>query len=242
MFTLGNYAHTFNWVTLVFYFVGVFAYSALVEVPFLRVSLNGWRTWSRGAWAVMLTGFAAVLLAAGFHIRWAYKADMLQWYLPLFVLATASVWLTIFVKRLHEYCVRNCPQGLGMERFLRRMALTLFIWRSEIKREKSHGSDDVELHGVSERASPYNNGSGHNDDALCHGVEIAPTNVVRGDSELHSSRSQSEAMGTAMGKDASDSPPDLPEQPLHQQQSKRLTREQKKATINEQLEHPHYLN
>ncbi|PIA13276.1 hypothetical protein COEREDRAFT_83617 [Coemansia reversa NRRL 1564] len=242
IFTLGNYAHTFNWVTLVFYFVGVFAYSALVEVPFLRVSLNSWRSWSKGAWAVMLTGLAVVILAAGFHIRWAYKADMLQWYLPLFVLATASVWLTIVAKHLHDYCIHNCPQGLGMERFLRRLALALFIWRGEIKQERSHSNDDVELHGVSERASPYVGGSSNSDDILYHDVEVAATNVSKPNGEPCDSQGQSEAMGAVMGKDVGEISPDTPEQPLHQRRRGRLTCERKNAIINERLEHMHYLN
>ncbi|KAJ1648047.1 hypothetical protein LPJ64_000664, partial [Coemansia asiatica] len=94
VFTLGNYAHTFSWVTMVFYFVGLLCYCILVELPFMRVSLSGWRTWSTGAWIVNLTGVALVLVAAGFHIRWAYLAGILQWYLPLFLLATSTVWST----------------------------------------------------------------------------------------------------------------------------------------------------
>ncbi|KAJ2768731.1 hypothetical protein IWQ56_002828 [Coemansia nantahalensis] len=129
VFTLGNYAHTLGWVTLVFYFVGLLGFCLLVELPFMRISIPSWRTWSVGAWAVNLAGLAAVVLAAVFHIRWAYKAAILQWYLPLFALATSTVWLTVFVKQLNNYCVDYCPNGLGIERQLRRLALVLCIWR-----------------------------------------------------------------------------------------------------------------
>ncbi|KAJ1801576.1 hypothetical protein LPJ59_000141 [Coemansia sp. RSA 2399] len=126
VFTLGNYAHTFDWVLAAFYFVGILAYSALVELPFLRVSLPSWRTWNKGAWAVNTAGLALVLVAAGFHIRWAYIAGILAWYLPLFVLAVATILSTIPVKHLHHYCMDKCPNGLGIERRARKAALVLF--------------------------------------------------------------------------------------------------------------------
>ncbi|KAJ2162825.1 hypothetical protein GGF46_000389 [Coemansia sp. RSA 552] len=148
VFTLGNYAHTFSWVTLVFYFVGIFGYCALVELPFMRISLPGWRTWSYGAWVVNLAGLALVLLAAAFHIYWAYNAGMLQWYLPLFVLATATVWLTVFVQWLHNYYVDNFPQGMGVERWLRKRALVL---QTQVSTGRN-GSE--ERTGASARAQP----------------------------------------------------------------------------------------
>ncbi|KAJ2498295.1 hypothetical protein GGH96_004444 [Coemansia sp. RSA 1972] len=142
VFTLGNYAHTFGWTTLVFYFIGLFAYCALVEVPFLRVSIPGWRTWSVGAWAVNLIGVGLVLVAAVFHIKWAWNAGFLQWYLPLFVLATASLWLTVCVQRLNNYCTDNRPHGLGIERSTRKMALVAWSWRkrSSKPRDESPGT------------------------------------------------------------------------------------------------------
>ncbi|KAJ2557620.1 hypothetical protein EV175_001230 [Coemansia sp. RSA 1933] len=126
VFTLGNYAHTFSWVTVVFYFAGILGYSALVELPLLRVSLASWRSWSKGVWAVHYAGIALVVAAAGFHIRWAYVDGFLAWYLPLFVLATATVLSTIPVKSLHHYCMDKYPNGLGIERRARKAALVLF--------------------------------------------------------------------------------------------------------------------
>ncbi|KAJ2314505.1 hypothetical protein IWW54_000881 [Coemansia sp. RSA 2705] len=200
VFTLGNYSHTFGWVTLVFYFVGIFGYCALVELPFMRVSIPGWRTWSAAAWAVNLGGVALVLLAAGFHIRWAYAAGILQWYLPLFVLATASLWLTICVKWLNNYCSDHCPQGLGIERRMRKLALVLSIWRSARKQDDDPASGhDVPLQAV----------------------------ASAGESPMASTGSQS--------------PPD---QPLTRQQQQRtaLSREEKRALIDEKLQNLHYLN
>ncbi|KAJ2837661.1 hypothetical protein J3B01_001961 [Coemansia erecta] len=143
VFTLGNYAHTFGWTTLLFYFIGLFAYSALVEVPFLRVSIPGWRSWSVGAWAVNLIGVALVLVAAGFHIRWAWTAGFLQWYLPLFVLATSSLWLAVCVQRLNNYCTDNRPHGLGIERSMRKTALVAWSWRKQSSKPRDNASPNA---------------------------------------------------------------------------------------------------
>ncbi|KAJ1938426.1 hypothetical protein EC988_007595, partial [Linderina pennispora] len=155
VFTLGNYSHTFSWVTAVFYFVGILGYSALVEIPFMRVSLPGWRDWSKPAWTVTLTGLAVVLVAAGFHIHWAARAGIIEWYLPLFVLATASVWVGAIVKAAHHYCADNCPEGLGIERMLRRFALVLFTRRSGDGRRRRQEEQRAQHIQLVERAERY---------------------------------------------------------------------------------------
>ncbi|KAJ2451023.1 hypothetical protein EV183_003882 [Coemansia sp. RSA 2336] len=220
VFTLGNYAHTFGWVTVVFYAVGIFGYSALVELPFMRVSIPGWRTWSWSAWAVNLSGVALVLLAAGFHIYWAYDAGILQWYLPLFVLATASLWVTVLVQRLNNYCVEHCPQGLGIERQMRKLALTLFVWRST---KKENG--DVASHAAAEssRAKPAA-GSDHPE----YGIPL-------------------QNMGSSEGEasDMNGSSLDLAARPLHHSPSPQRTtmsHEEKQAHIEQKLQNLHYLN
>ncbi|KAJ2825865.1 hypothetical protein IWW50_002653 [Coemansia erecta] len=163
VFVLGNYAHTFSWVTLVFYFVGMFGFCLLVELPFMRVSIPGWRAWSVGAWAVNLGGVALVVLAAGFHIKWAHDAGVLQWYLPLFVLATSSLWLTVGAQRLNNYCNAHCPQGLGIERRMRRCALTMLSWRKttgnhvHLRNEAGQSNNfNGVLHATGTQSSPEN--------------------------------------------------------------------------------------
>ncbi|KAJ2351640.1 hypothetical protein GGF43_003977, partial [Coemansia sp. RSA 2618] len=180
VFVLGNYAHTFSWVTCVFYFVGMFGFCLLVELPFMRVSIPGWRAWSVGAWAVNLGGVALVVLAAGFHIKWAYDAGILQWYLPLFVLATSSLWLTVGAQRLNNYCNAHCPQGLGIER----------------RAGQSNNFNSV-LHATGTQSSPEN---------------------------------------------GNESSPDPVDQPLQNQHCTTLSREERRAEIEERLKNLHYLN
>ncbi|KAJ2694075.1 hypothetical protein H4R19_005948 [Coemansia spiralis] len=212
VFTLGNYAHTLGWVTGVFYFVGLLGYCMLVEVPFLRISIPGWRTWSAGAWAVNLAGVAVVVVAAVFHIRWAYKADILQWYLPLFVLATATVWLTVLVKRLQNYCVDNCPDGLGIERHLRKLALVLCIWRDPGGATRKPPDTSAATAGRADSDSPPDTGSPTGND-----IPLVP---------LTSS-------GGADGANA---------RPSCRDRAGLLSHEEKKAIIARKLQHLHYLN
>ncbi|KAJ2722642.1 hypothetical protein GGI07_003169 [Coemansia sp. Benny D115] len=228
VFTLGNYAHTFGWVTLVFYFVGLLCYSVLVELPFLRVSLPGWRSWGRGAWVTILSGLAAVLVAAGFHIRWACKAGILQWYLPLFVLATASVWSTAIVHHLHERCLRTSPEGLGIERRLRRAALRLFTRRSARSRREFEAQEASQLQQLRARAEQHAMAS------------VAPAlRQDSPDSDTTDNRSEPNGEGVAS---ASRSLLNMPIEPQRPGRIDSLTHEQKAELIEMRLRRLHYLN
>ncbi|KAJ1955819.1 hypothetical protein GGI12_005470, partial [Dipsacomyces acuminosporus] len=243
VFTLGNYSHTFGWVTSVFYFVGLLGYCVLVELPFMRVSLPGWRDWSKGAWAVNLTGVALVLVAAVFHIRWAYKADILKWYLPLFVLATASVWSTIFIKKLHHHCIDHCPEGLGMERSTRRFALALFMRRSAHEKRKRQAEMQEQQSELRERAERYAAGT------------ITGSPVAQPEQEAGASNGMDDiSLGIAEGK-ACDSAAsserrgnnstsflNMPAEPSRPERINTMTHEQKREAIEEKLKNLHYLN
>ncbi|KAI8323187.1 hypothetical protein GQ54DRAFT_296891 [Martensiomyces pterosporus] len=248
VFTLGNYAHTFGWVTLVFYFVGLLAYSALVELPFMRVSLPGWRDWSKGAWAVNLTGVALVLVAAGFHIRWSYKAGILQWYLPLFVLATASVWSTIFVRMLHHHCIDNCPEGLGIERRTRKVALVLFTRRSAYEKRKRQAEIREQQRELRERAERYAATtasapaapafSSLQSSSSNNGAENISLDTI--DGKTCDSGATSE-IANALGTNST-SLLNMPNEPTRQERINTLTHAQKREVIEEKLKNRHYLN
>ncbi|KAJ2783553.1 hypothetical protein GGI15_002538 [Coemansia interrupta] len=242
LFTLGNYAHTFSWVTLVFYFVGLLCFCVLVELPFMRVSLNGWRSWSTGAWAVNLGGLALVLVAAGFHIRWAYLAGILQWYLPLFVLATASVWSTVFVKRLQHHCIDNRPEGLGIERRTRRAALILFTRRSAKARRQYQAEQANQLEQLRQRAEQYAANTAAATPSSLQPADNGNDDLAIGDLDIRRSDSQGLSEGNLGQNNTSRSLLNMPIEPNHRERIDSLTHEQKNELIEGKLKNLHYLN
>ncbi|KAJ2621156.1 hypothetical protein GGI26_004324 [Coemansia sp. RSA 1358] len=261
VFTLGNYAHTFSWVTVVFYFTGIVVYSALVELPFMRVSLNTLRSWGSSTWAVTLTGLALVLVGAGFHIRWAYTAGILAWYLPLFLLATASVWSPVIVQMLHHYCIDNCPNGLGMERHMRRLALVLFTRRNARNLRKQNEQQSIQLGQLRTRAEEYAANPGPSGAIV---PSSAPTDMysVASTRQNNANKDETISLNTIHPTDrdsheSSEGDSDaeanripnnsntllnMPNEPEHQQHIDSLTREQKNDLIEKRLKNLHYLN
>ncbi|KAJ2740668.1 hypothetical protein GGI20_005684 [Coemansia sp. BCRC 34301] len=246
LFTLGNYSHTFGWVTAVFYFVGLLLYSFLSEVPFMRVSIPGWRTWSKEAWVVNFAGLVLVLVAAGFHIRWASRIGILQWYLPLFLLASASVWSPVLVKWLQNYCIDDCPEGLGIERRTRWAALAIIIPRSGAMRRKYQAEEECQLAALRERAEQYV----PTEPAIVPATREASATQQSGGSdndgynESYRPLQRSSDAGTSELCANYRSAPrlNMPIEPAPQPRATTLTRAQKNEMIERKLRHRHYLN
>ncbi|KAJ1985006.1 hypothetical protein H4R33_004186 [Dimargaris cristalligena] len=94
VFVLGNYAHTMSWWTVLGYFIGLFGWSLLGELSFMKVSLPTWRTWSMGAWIVHLLAVAIVVTLGVFHCLWAFQHQIFwPWYLWGLVVATSFIWV-----------------------------------------------------------------------------------------------------------------------------------------------------
>ncbi|RKP13796.1 hypothetical protein BJ684DRAFT_19742 [Piptocephalis cylindrospora] len=81
LFTFGDYDRTVGWITGVAYASGLVLYGVLVEVPFLRVSLPGFRGWSWATRTFMAGATLLILAGAGYHFYLAARADILwPWY------------------------------------------------------------------------------------------------------------------------------------------------------------------
>ncbi|KAJ2877548.1 hypothetical protein FB639_003709, partial [Coemansia asiatica] len=234
VFTLGNYAHTFSWVTMVFYFVGLLCYCILVELPFMRVSLSGWRTWSTGAWIVNLTGVALVLVAAGFHIRWAYLAGILQWYLPLFLLATSTVWDRASSTPCSSSFVHT-PQWKGTSTIPGRAdnpIATAPRANRTICAQYSSGSSTATTTTTAATPSSLqesNNGSDSGD--FIEGINNVKRSNLQGVEDV--------GAGNA---NANSSLLNMPIEPSRQERIYSLTHQQKNELIEEKLKNLHYLN
>ncbi|KAJ2891314.1 hypothetical protein GGI21_005892, partial [Coemansia aciculifera] len=244
LFTLGNYSHTFGWVTAVFYFVGLLVYSSLAEVPFMRVSIPGWRSWRREAWMVNFAALALVLVAAGFHIRWASTTGIIRWYLPLFVLASASVWSPALVKWLQNYCIDNCPEGLGIERRTRWAALSIIIPRSGAMRRKYQAEEETQLAVLRERAEQYA--------ASEAAASIPVTRAASATQQSDGSNNDCDNNGYRPLQRSSDagttannhsmSRLNMPIEPAPQPRANTLTRAEKNELIERKLRNRHYIN
>ncbi|KAJ1922668.1 hypothetical protein IWQ60_006380 [Tieghemiomyces parasiticus] len=98
VFVLGNYARTLSWWTVLGYFIGLFGWALLGELPFMKVSLPTWRSWSPGAWALHLFAVGAVLTLAVFHCLWAFENNIFwPWYLVGLIIATSFIWIGVVV-------------------------------------------------------------------------------------------------------------------------------------------------
>ncbi|CAB4388862.1 unnamed protein product [Rhizophagus irregularis] len=110
VFVLGGYAATFNWIMILSFYISIFAYGLLAEVPFTKTSLPRWRYWPIGMWNLFITAFCAVLAMAGFHIYLAirlmeenkYKERdniFIAWYLGCLLIPLILMILAYIVKQ-----------------------------------------------------------------------------------------------------------------------------------------------
>ncbi|OLY79946.1 hypothetical protein AYI68_g5970 [Smittium mucronatum] len=164
LFTLGNYAHTFNYLTVIFYFVGLFGYSFLVQLPFLQVSLPTWRTWSFGAWAVHLGGLSVVLLAAAYFIYQASVDGFIGPYLLAFFIATGFLWIPVIINKINSMILTKYPNSFPFSRTPKYLLLKLKSYDYKIlhflKKKQVHDRAAID----SNPSSPSN--SIDNDDIL----------------------------------------------------------------------------
>ncbi|KAK9764703.1 hypothetical protein K7432_007590 [Basidiobolus ranarum] len=103
LFLFGNYSHTFSIWTVIAFFVGMIGFALLGELPFLKVSLVTWRTWSREAWMVHLGGVAIVLILAVYHFVLAYHAGILSWYMTGLIIGLGLLGAGPAVNWYEEY-------------------------------------------------------------------------------------------------------------------------------------------
>ncbi|OMJ21362.1 hypothetical protein AYI69_g5850 [Smittium culicis] len=131
LFTLGNYTHTFNYLTVIFYFLGLFGYSFLVELPFLKVSLPTWRTWSISAWAVHLAGLFLIILAAGYFIYLSSVDGYAAMYIISFIFATGFIWFPIIICKFNSYIINTYPQGSPISRLPKALVLKVSSFKNK---------------------------------------------------------------------------------------------------------------
>ncbi|KAF9959727.1 hypothetical protein BGZ72_008974 [Mortierella alpina] len=82
LFIFGNYARTLNWITILAFWITWPCYSLIAEFDFAKTSLQSWKSWPFGMYALFAGATAVVLAFAGYHI---YLGVLLNRTVPGFV-------------------------------------------------------------------------------------------------------------------------------------------------------------
>src|SRR4051812_20184169 len=103
------------------FYVAMFGYALLAELPFAKQSLPTWRNWSRQMWILFIVVVCAVLAMAGFHIYFAinlmsepkYKNGVyIAWYLGCLAIPLILMLLAFIAEKeqntrfLTKYCLK----------------------------------------------------------------------------------------------------------------------------------------
>ncbi|ORX95581.1 hypothetical protein K493DRAFT_314945 [Basidiobolus meristosporus CBS 931.73] len=156
LFLFGNYSHTFSIWTVLAFFAGLIGFALLGELPFLKVSLVTWRTWSREAWMVHIGGVGIVFILAIYHFVQAYYAGILSLYftgllvgLGLMVAGPAVNWYEEYRRREIAYVTPTIDpptQSDKQEVAKPTNGVSLRVTEKEIARVKSWPKYRVHLH------------------------------------------------------------------------------------------------
>ncbi|CAB4484953.1 unnamed protein product [Rhizophagus irregularis] len=110
VFVLGGYARTFNWIMILSFYLALFGFALLSELPFAKQSLITWRNWTIKMWILFVAAVVAVLVMAGFHIYLAIqlmnvnnfreKNDVyIAWYLGSLVILPILMMFALIAKQ-----------------------------------------------------------------------------------------------------------------------------------------------
>ncbi|KAG0241630.1 hypothetical protein BGW41_005646 [Actinomortierella wolfii] len=75
LFIFGNYTQTFNWITILAFWITWPAYSLIAELPFAKTSLPRWRSWPKGMYILFLGALGVILAFAAYHIYLGYQLN-----------------------------------------------------------------------------------------------------------------------------------------------------------------------
>ncbi|OUM59802.1 hypothetical protein PIROE2DRAFT_22048, partial [Piromyces sp. E2] len=109
LFIFGNYSQSFNWITSVCIFLGLFGFAWIAELPFSKVSLGSLKNWDIRLKIILVVGVLVIVAAAGYHIYLAYnfQIDEEQSLLLPYLLALCCICLFIFLSTIVVYKYQN---------------------------------------------------------------------------------------------------------------------------------------
>ncbi|CAG8612097.1 17778_t:CDS:2 [Cetraspora pellucida] len=68
VFVLGGYSDTFNWITILSFYVAMYGFGSLAELSFAKQSIPTWRNWAVQMWILIIVAILIILAFAAYHI------------------------------------------------------------------------------------------------------------------------------------------------------------------------------
>ncbi|CAG8584510.1 12134_t:CDS:2 [Ambispora leptoticha] len=124
VFVLGGYSGTFNWISILSFYIAMYSYGLIAQIPFAQTSLPRWRTWPLAMWILFIAAFAIILAFAGFHIYLAdsyeimneprkHNTEFVAWYLGCLIIpAILATVALMFQKVQNDYDYNKIEDGI----------------------------------------------------------------------------------------------------------------------------------
>ncbi|KAG9306871.1 hypothetical protein G9A89_002540 [Geosiphon pyriformis] len=139
VFVLGGYSKTFDLITIISFYVAIFAYARIAEIPFTQTSLPCWRTWALAMWILFIAALAIILGFAAYHIYLAFIAEEIKntktngefaaWYLCCLSIPIILILVALsFQKEQNEAILKDSWINIKL------------LWSQCGKKENSQGS------------------------------------------------------------------------------------------------------
>ncbi|CAG8792331.1 5398_t:CDS:2 [Gigaspora margarita] len=114
VFVLGDYSYTFNWITILSFYVAMYTFGRIAELSFAKQSLPTWRNWPIQMWIIFITAILIILAFAGYHIylgvlftepgQLGHDGIFVAWYISCFFIIPVILILlgTLAVREQNE--------------------------------------------------------------------------------------------------------------------------------------------
>ncbi|CAG8484333.1 29441_t:CDS:2 [Racocetra persica] len=96
VFVLGGYSQTFNWITILSFYVAMYGFGSLAELSFAKQSLPTWRNWAVQMWILIIVAILIILAFAAYHIylgvvftevgQLGHNGIFLAWYISCLII------------------------------------------------------------------------------------------------------------------------------------------------------------
>ncbi|CAG8497332.1 13465_t:CDS:2 [Ambispora gerdemannii] len=132
VFVLGRYSETFGnpnrWITILSFYIAIFSYGLIAQIPFTKTSLPRWRSWTLAMWILFIAAAAIILVFAGYHIHLADSFEPINeqnkkfvvWYSGCLIIPVLlAIVALMFQKVQNDYDFNNIGDRIYVKYFKR---------------------------------------------------------------------------------------------------------------------------